>query len=71
MKEDMTIEELKTINIDDTINDILTWAKHDDMDSLNAFISAHVYSDFKDISDEEIRHEAYYILDQWEKDIKR
>ena len=28
-------------------------------------------NDFKDISDEEIRHEAYYILDQWEKDIKR
>jgi len=67
----MTTEELKTIIVDDTISNILMWAKHDDMNSLYGFISARVFSDFKDVSDEEIRQEAYYILDQWEKDIER
>jgi len=65
MKEDMTIEELKTIIVDDTISDILTWAKHDDMDSLYGFISARVFSDFKDISDQEINEQAYEIIDRW------
>lgn len=61
----MTIEELKTIIVDDTISDILLWAKHDDMNSLYGFISARVFSDFKDISDEEIKEEAYEIIDRW------
>ena len=30
----MTIEEYKTVIVDDTINDILCWAKGEDMDSL-------------------------------------
>ena len=65
MKEDMTIEELKTIIIDDTISDILLWAKNDDMNSLYGFISARVFSDFKDISDQEINEQAYEIIDRW------
>ena len=69
MKENMTIEELKTIIIDDTISDILLWAKNDDMNSLYGFISARVFSDFKDISDEEIKEEAYEIIDRWSAEI--
>ena len=58
MKEDMTREELETIILDATINDILLWAKHDDMNSLYGFLSARVFSDFKDISDEIGMHES-------------
>ena len=69
MKEDMTIEELKTIIIDDTISDILLWAKNDDMNSLYGFISARVFSDFKDVSDQEINEQAYEIIDRWSAEI--
>ena len=69
MKENMTIEELKTIIVDDTISDILLWAKNDDMNSLYGFISARVFSDFKDVSDEEIKEEAYEIIDRWSAEI--
>jgi len=69
MKENMTIEELKTIIIDDTISDILLWAKNDDMNSLYGFISARVFSDFKDISDQEINEQAYEIIDRWSAEI--
>ena len=65
MKENMTIEELKTIIVDDTISDILLWAKNDDMNSLYGFVSARVFSDFKDISDQEINEQAYEIIDRW------
>jgi len=61
----MTIEEYKTVIVDDTINDILCWAKGEDMDSLYGFISERVFSDFKGIDDEEIEDWAEQILDKW------
>ena len=61
----MTIEEYKTVIVDDTINDILAWAKGEDMDSLYGFISERVFSDFKGIDDEEIEDWAEQILDKW------
>ena len=65
----VTIEEYKTVIVDNTINDILAWAKGEDMDSLYGFISERVFSDFKGMDDEDIKEEAEEILEEWRGNI--
>jgi len=65
----MTIEEMKDKFIDDTIDYIKDLVVRDKHDELADFIYLHCFSNFKDMSDEEIKQEYKWIYgeDEWKK----